>query len=200
MTDDGGSSDFPIPDSVRRRLNRPRITEGKNVTWNGTTAWYDIEERETARDIYEAAKEGSISQEQAKNEWDVLHALKVEVDARIIDVPGAGSGILDPKAGIEQREEAIGRVSAAAPDDWKAHALAAVRQIAERQETFTTDDVWALLDRQEIPTPPERRAMAQPIRAAEHSGWITKTDRFVPSALPWAHRRNTQVWSSNLAR
>jgi hypothetical protein len=103
----------------------------------------------------------------------------------------------DPAAGRALREDAIERVTAAAPEEWKMAALDAIEACAGRQSTLTTDDVWRELHERGVEPPPERRAMAGPIRRAESLGLIFKTDRFVPSKLPWAHRRNTQVWKSS---
>jgi hypothetical protein len=104
----------------------------------------------------------------------------------------------DAEAGKREREAAVARVTNAAPSDWLGDAWEALVAICGIKRltgsTVTTDDVWALLTARQIDPPPERRAMAAVIRRAEREGLIEKTDRFVPSELPWAHRRNTQVW------
>lgn len=104
----------------------------------------------------------------------------------------------DAIAGAAEREAAISRVTNAAPGDWIEQAYDALVAIAHVKRlagtTLTTDDVWAILAARGVEPPPERRAMAAVIRRGEREGLIEKTDQFVPSALPWAHRRNTQVW------
>lgn len=101
----------------------------------------------------------------------------------------------DAAAGNAQREEAIARVTNAAPDDWVEVAYRCLRELLnESRITLTTDDIWARLARGGVKPPPERRAMAAVVRRAEREGLIIKTDDFIRSSLPWAHRRNTQVW------
>ena len=104
----------------------------------------------------------------------------------------------DPEEGKRQREAAIGRVTNAAPSGWLEDAYDAIVAVCGVRKlgpgTMTTDDVWTLLTARAVEPPPERRAMAAVVRRAEREGLIEKTDRFVPSELPWAHRRNTQVW------
>jgi hypothetical protein len=56
--------------------------------------------------------------------------------------------------------------------DWCEEALAAVREIAIRQDTFTTDDVWEM-----VGAPPEPRNMGNVMRKARNEGYCEPTDR-----------------------
>lgn len=99
----------------------------------------------------------------------------------------------DATAALDAAEEAIERVGAAAPIEWKSEALEVVRLIASTNSEFTTDDIWPYLSE-----PPEPRAMGWVMAQAARDGWIRKTDRTVQSHREECHARPIRVWKSNL--
>lgn len=97
-------------------------------------------------------------------------------------------------AGVAQREAAIKRVTEA-HQPWVALGIVAVATVIDLGGEFlTTDDVWQELTNRQVPPPPEHRAMAAVIRACRKEGWIEPTEHFIPSQIPWAHRRPMRVW------
>jgi hypothetical protein len=87
-------------------------------------------------------------------------------------------------------------VDAHADPEWKAAAEAAGRRIAARQPEFTTDDVWAALDREGVPKPRERRAMGPVMMALRRDKIIAATNRFDTTERPIAHAANVRIWRS----
>ena len=75
---------------------------------------------------------------------------------------------------------------------WLQASLPAVRRLAERHATLTSDEVWAALDQ----PPSEPRQVGQLMRAAV--AWIEPTDEHRPSRRPTNHRRPVRVWRSRL--
>lgn len=95
------------------------------------------------------------------------------------------------------REEAISRADAAAKEQWKADALAAVSICAELHKEFTTTTVWFWLAKaHDFKMPAEPRAMGAVIRRAHKLGWIEPTDRFVNTHRASRHRAPVRVWRS----
>ena len=97
--------------------------------------------------------------------------------------------------GEARKEDGIARAWDHANGDWKAAALAVVRELARTHATFTTDAVWAQLDALGFATR-EHRAMGAVMRQAAQHNWIVKTDRVVPTMRPMANRRPVAVWQS----
>lgn len=111
-------------------------------------------------------------------------------------------------AAIRGREETIGEQRAkhsgmeqalhATPEDFREGFLAAVRDLAERQESLTSDDVWEVLEARGIDT--ESRAAVGPLMAsAAKKGWLKKTDERAVSNRPGSKARDgLSVWQSLL--
>lgn len=97
--------------------------------------------------------------------------------------------------GEARKEDGMTRAWDNANTDWKAAALAVVRDLARTQATFTTDAVWQQLDDLGFATR-EHRAMGAVMRQAAQHNWIVKTDRVVPTMRPMANRRPIAVWQS----
>lgn len=97
--------------------------------------------------------------------------------------------------GDEQPDAAIAEAEAHADERWFAQALAVVRVLAHRGEPFTTDDVWARLDRMGTSTH-EPRAMGAVMRRAKTAGLCQPTDEYRPSVRPEHHRGPVRVWVS----
>ena len=92
-------------------------------------------------------------------------------------------------------DEAIDRVRVHANDEWMREVRAIVWRLARARGEFTTDAVWAQVDRLEATTH-EPRAMGAVMRAAAKAGWVTPTDRVSNSARPECHCRPVRVWRS----
>lgn len=99
----------------------------------------------------------------------------------------------------EQPDAAIAEAEAHADERWFAQALAVVRVLALRGEPFTTDDVWARLERMETSTH-EPRAMGAVMRRAKAAGLCRPTDDYRPSVRPEHHRGPVRVWVSARSR
>lgn len=93
-------------------------------------------------------------------------------------------------ASIEQVEEH-------AHAEWLAAAMLAVRDLARHNDTFTTDQVWELLELDNVATH-EPRAMGAVMRRASKDGLIEATGNYVKSARPECHARPVPVWSSRV--
>jgi hypothetical protein len=94
----------------------------------------------------------------------------------------------------------MARAEDGADDDWWACTLACVREIARRQEFFTSDDVERLRIEIGGPETPEKRAYGPLIMKAKSLGFceIASPERFERSVLVQAHRRPMRVWRSLL--
>lgn len=104
----------------------------------------------------------------------------------------------DPNAGKAERDESMEQVDRAADPDWKEAAYRAITEIARRQDTLTSDDVWfALIDAGE-PTPDEPRALGPLMRSAMTSKVIVPTGDYAESRRAVAHRNPKRVWRSLL--
>jgi len=79
--------------------------------------------------------------------------------------------------------------------DWDRAAEEAVRAVARRQPTLTTDDVWALLEASDARTH-EPRALGAVMRRMAEAGVIAATERYTKSQRPVCHSRKIQVWRS----
>lgn len=74
---------------------------------------------------------------------------------------------------------------------WQGDSLSAVKKVARKSKTFTTDEVWPLVD-----YPVEPRIMGSLMRMAEVEGIASPTNRFVISERPECHSRPVRVWKS----
>ena len=83
-----------------------------------------------------------------------------------------------------------------ADDEWHAFMLAAVREIASRQEYFASDDVERLRVERNGPATHEKRAFGPLIMNAKRAGICTPTTTFDRSTQVVAHRRPMRVWRS----
>lgn len=92
--------------------------------------------------------------------------------------------------GAELRDEALERV-----DDppWKAFAVEALRAVAQREDEFSSEDVWEELDRMGIPRPSEGRAMGPVFMAAVKDGSIV-LERFDHATNPKHHAMPKRIY------
>ena len=98
--------------------------------------------------------------------------------------------------GIEARDEAMDRVERAAAEHWKSNAYWAIRYVARVRETFTTDAIWWVLDKMEIPRPKEPRVLGPLMRSAVNDGVCERTDKYARTVQPQGNRRPIQIYKS----
>lgn len=55
------------------------------LRWRGTPASYNDEELELVRSLVARAEAGEVAA--AAAEWDVIHAVKVDLDGRLVELP-----------------------------------------------------------------------------------------------------------------
>jgi len=100
--------------------------------------------------------------------------------------------LFDANLGAKLREDAIARVDEHNErwvDDAERQAEVALRGMAG---TFTTDELWALL---ECGAPREPRAMGALMRRLKGRGLVELTGRYRLSKMPACHRRPKAEWA-----
>jgi len=102
----------------------------------------------------------------------------------------------DTAEAARARDQAIDQVEAGASEEWKRAATEAVIFVCQMRLEFTTDAIWALLDKRRITPPREPRAMGAIMRQAVRDGVCMTTDRTSKSVRVDCHRRPLQVWRS----
>lgn len=79
--------------------------------------------------------------------------------------------------------------------DWKKIAADAVRKCAQTMPEFSSDDVWALINKTGVTTH-ENRAFGAIMQSASRAGMIKATNTIMPSKRPKLHGSLTRVWQS----
>jgi hypothetical protein len=94
-------------------------------------------------------------------------------------------------------EEAIKSVTLNMDNEWRNAAIEILKIICVNTQTFTTDNIWRLLecDYPHLQTH-EPRAMGAIMRWGVTHKWIVKTPDYVASVRPVAHKKPTAVWRS----
>lgn len=92
-------------------------------------------------------------------------------------------------------QEAITRAELHADPQWKQKAYKAVQDLVDRVPRFTADDVWNLLDYQEVYTH-EPRAMGAVIQLAVKNRLIRHTGKYKKSERKEAHQRPISIYES----
>ena len=100
------------------------------------------------------------------------------------------------RRGQAAKKAAIAQVGEAADPVFKAAALDAIRQACARQDTFTADDVWMLLEASGAPQTAEPRALGAVMTYAAKLGLIRATEYWRESVLPQRHSRPIRVWKA----
>jgi hypothetical protein len=95
----------------------------------------------------------------------------------------------------EAKADGMARANDNADVRWLVDADHAILRLAQSRDSFTADDVWALLSAKTH----EHRAMGPRMQHAARQGWIEKAG-FVLSNRPSRHQAPIQVWRSLLAR
>lgn len=103
--------------------------------------------------------------------------------------------LLDLLAAQQAKAEAIERVRENAKPEWKEAAAQAIRRLALRLDTFTTDEVWEALAEYPQATH-EPRALGALMQDAAKLGLIKASANYRPSARPACHSRPVRVWVS----
>ena len=110
----------------------------------------------------------------------------------------------DISQGLKLKEQGIARADANAKAQWKEQADLAIRDTCLAMHYFTSDDVWALLNQRNIPTPKQLgfdpRAYAGRMRAAVTQGHCQYTGYSVLSHRPTLHAADIKVYKSNTCR
>ena len=101
-----------------------------------------------------------------------------------------------PEPNHEGKRAGIAQVEANAPDYWKEAALKAVKECATSYIEFTTDEVWAVLERQRMDRPPTPAAMGAVMLRASREGLVIKTGKYRVSRQKTNHARDVAVWRS----
>lgn len=101
----------------------------------------------------------------------------------------------DAEEGEMRLADALIEVELAANERWKAAAHEAVREVAREQESFTTDDVWRVIEMKEVSTH-EPRALGAIMKNAVKDGVCENTDRYQNSIRAECHRRRIPVYRS----
>lgn len=96
-----------------------------------------------------------------------------------------------------KKQEGIELVYRNANTDWKRAAADRLREVIERQRTFTSDDILMHLDAKGIVTG-DNRAIAAILQAAARVGLISATDKFIRCKRPSRHSAPIMVWESNV--
>lgn len=94
-------------------------------------------------------------------------------------------------------DDAIAQVRQNARSEWGAKALVVVKQLCKEHASFTTDMVWAELDKTGWKSH-EPRALGAIMRQASSNDWCRSTGQFTISQRPACHRRPITIWQSLL--
>jgi len=89
-------------------------------------------------------------------------------------------------------DQQIEQAASNAADGWCDAALHAVRRVAARQHTFTTDEVWSELQHDTH----EHRALGAVMRRARSLGLCEPSGEYRTSVREVAHGRPVRVWRS----
>ena len=98
----------------------------------------------------------------------------------------------DLEKGEKLRDAAIKQVGDNASSKWLEAALAAVQRVAEANDEFTTDEVWAEVAEMTH----EPRAMGAVMRIAVRKKLVIPTNQYQPTKRPSSHARPIRVWKS----
>ena len=95
------------------------------------------------------------------------------------------------REGERNRDAAVERADAGAPPLWRVKAHDAVKAMTGE---FSTDDLWALLERAGGSTPSDPKAMGAVMQWAKAKALARPTGRWIPSVRPQCNRRPIRVW------
>lgn len=95
-----------------------------------------------------------------------------------------------------RRDEAIARVDAHAPAEWKEEAYLAGCGLAASRTPFIADEIWFALHDAGVGESRylEPRALGAVVRRLQREGRIRPTGRYVCSSRPVCHRNPKREW------
>jgi len=96
------------------------------------------------------------------------------------------------------RDEAIERGWSNSAVKFRDAAFRAILVLAEREDEFTTDDVWEYFTDNKLEANHDGRALGGAMKRAKGLGLIAPSDRFVLSERPACHARPVRIWISQL--
>ena len=101
-----------------------------------------------------------------------------------------------PRAGEGTKAHGMALALMATPEEVKNHFYDAALEVARRQPTFTSDDVWIVLDRKSIDTE-KRMGVGAMMQTLATRGWAQKTSERAVSSRPGSKERDgLTVWQS----
>lgn len=102
---------------------------------------------------------------------------------------------------VNLRERVLEHSRRMADPIWYARLYVLARHVAFVSDTFTTDDVWAELQKNyEITDLPDKRLMGAVIHDISRQKLIKATGDWVPSRRKACHGRPIRVWAWNIKR
>ena len=100
------------------------------------------------------------------------------------------------KVVVKTKKQAIDEVELNAEKIWWHKTKDVIHTLAKANTNFTSDEVWAELDRLGIPRPHQPTALGSVFRACCQAGWISKSGKYKPSTQPTNHQRDVAIWTS----
>ena len=94
------------------------------------------------------------------------------------------------------KAEGMEAALAGVTDEWKAMAMMAVQDCTRLYESFTTDEVWGILESAGMERPETPAAMGPIMRNCARNGIIQKTPFYRVSTQRTNHAREVAIWSS----
>ena len=96
------------------------------------------------------------------------------------------------------KEEAIALSASGMDPEWAKDAMTAVKNLAMREDEFTTDKVWEELETFSTADTPEPRALGAIMVKARKLGYVLPTNTYANSSRVSCHNRPLRIWKSNL--
>lgn len=102
---------------------------------------------------------------------------------------------ITPEYSRTRRERAMRRALEHANQNWVRIATNVICDLAFSRQSFTTDDVWTVLETAyPSVTTQEPRALGPLMRSAARQGLIRATGGYIPSTRPACNARPIMVW------
>lgn len=94
------------------------------------------------------------------------------------------------------KHQAIDEVEQNAKIEWLNKAVEVLTYVAKTNFYFTSDDVWAELNKRGIEKPHSPSALGAVLRRGWKSHICEKTGKYIPSTQPSNHQRDVAQWQS----
>jgi hypothetical protein len=130
------------------------------------------------------------------------HALALHNEAGRCEYADCPCGLRNPTRSAEERDRGMAIAASAkfATPEWKALAMQAIRQVAEKHETLGSIDAVELLTKWGEAPPYGSRVMGPLMRAAAKEGIIEGPIHTRQSDLTSSHRGIVNVWRSLICK